>query len=1037
MALNAGRGIVLVLISGVLTLGALLATLFIQSARVSRAMSGAAIEMRSSALSAASGLQYAGARLVEDSRLWGYPRNFPTAESRADDWSFRDPFETPLKEAKNPSYSHGEHWTDSVADGVYVPGTDAFMPPQDRDGDGRFSAWSGRLRGAGGSPALPFTLKVVSLGGLVPLNYGATYAPFHNDLLVYNHQGLAHLLNNLGALLLAPNPAIGRLDVPASGGPVAISRLGEHLIEGRPENGYDSERKVKDVLLRNLYSPPEIDAILPYLDIGPHESMVESGRLEEHALLYMDLPLNHCAVELSTTPLPMLKAHWMYLGAPRSDWLELRSALDLPFPRAGGAVTYAGTEKVMIYPDEADLLASLADRFRRADNPQRVSWLAFRRALVAESPTIFQDEASPLIAADEETGADWIRAKADLAFFGIGLDVPASGGMLSSWTHWGIDHGGAMPVPACRPFEGIDFWTRRFQRLPYPDFNGNWPEGPDTPHLANPGQTYTGAAPQWMTHMWPLPMTMGSATRFRIESLAGGSAAAGALRVAERLEFTSEEDFENFQGGSRLWKERRIKAIDPDPTQKRPAFVDPVVNLFTDEPEDPSPAYPGVVSLTYWNVAGFPHPDDVVTLARAYPRDVGALALATRACGNQGASQYGAFTEDWASTDPENEVLFTPWWDPVSSIPPFNGLPRPLPENWTDYTHFHFQSDGNFVLGKIAEDPTTYGYFEYPGLTDSLNLQPFSIELFDGLNMGWEESEVFPLIRLTATQVGKKTFGLVNLDRRMKEDPMTDSTGYEYTLKMQWHAKAGSDGPFDGDELEIWEYKIVAFIPRYDPATGRTLQPQNHVAVVFEQTVDPALPYTLTLYVNGTRFGPAAPDHVCEEKPKGFKGIPFDDRRLVLTFNADELRLYSFPLSEQDVQDRIDLGRFIVPDNDNPPTYTSPLYQLDAPARILKANWTGIPEGAHPDEQDRVRMEVVVHGYSDLNGSTIAPGFPRTLDETLALSDLKDTGRVLSFRYQVRFLNNTGSLLPLFRTPYFESIWFMLQGRDRTPVWME
>lgn len=149
--MTARRGIALVLIVGVLSLLTLAALGLAAVVQISVAASGAR-ELRDAArLAAASGMDYAAARLVHE----GYPRRALAPAGRADDWT------------REPAYAHGEPWTDADGDVAW----DAGEPCIDLDGDGRWSDWTVRLR-RGNGPAPRFALWIESPEGRIPVNAG-------------------------------------------------------------------------------------------------------------------------------------------------------------------------------------------------------------------------------------------------------------------------------------------------------------------------------------------------------------------------------------------------------------------------------------------------------------------------------------------------------------------------------------------------------------------------------------------------------------------------------------------------------------------------------------------------------------------------------------------------------------------------------------------------------------------------------------------------------------------------------------------------
>lgn len=309
-----GRGVFLVVIVAVEVLLVLTGILFLRVVAIGSGGVAARRAACAAGLCAASGMEYAAARLAESP----YPRVRETPESRGDDWSCRDPRGTPLERVANPSFSHGEAWVhaapqvplaDDDADGrideaAELQGRfdagDAAGP--DRDGDGGFSSWSARLR-----EGRAFLLRIEGDDGKIPLNagclwggdgidndgdgvldeadeadgidndsdgavdeagewpdlhggagpgYGANNVPDHRDVLVPYHAGLVRALNNLGVVAglstRCDTVPIGTAADPASW--LKTSWLGHDLIANRPPGGYRSWAQAESVL-KGLANP--------------------------------------------------------------------------------------------------------------------------------------------------------------------------------------------------------------------------------------------------------------------------------------------------------------------------------------------------------------------------------------------------------------------------------------------------------------------------------------------------------------------------------------------------------------------------------------------------------------------------------------------------------------------------------------------------------------------------------------------------------------------------------------------------------------
>ncbi len=317
----------LVLVSGLLVVVSLLSVFFLRMTVLAGAVSRGETLHRAAALTAESGMDYAAAR------LWDDPLPVPdaarTVANAADDWACRDLLFVPSPSASpNPSYRRGGHFKDLDLNGLYLPIADApnavtpFPPGWDPDGNGDFDAWSGRLRGAGGTEgpfANRFSLKVESLGGRVCINSGELGSPLGDhdldgilnkddtvpcapipgsnrmtegyledadgngvpdwrDVEFRGNRHLVNLLNNLGAaaglqtqsVLFAPgdpgNPAAVPPIPPAPAipelGKVVVSDLGDTVVKNRPRGGYGSIRDLKKFM-----SDEDFGRVAPFLSV--------------------------------------------------------------------------------------------------------------------------------------------------------------------------------------------------------------------------------------------------------------------------------------------------------------------------------------------------------------------------------------------------------------------------------------------------------------------------------------------------------------------------------------------------------------------------------------------------------------------------------------------------------------------------------------------------------------------------------------------------------------------------------------------------
>ncbi|MBI4230946.1 MAG: hypothetical protein HY608_08945, partial [Planctomycetes bacterium] len=227
----APRGIALVLASALLVLLSLAAVMMVQLSAVARRMARSVVETARAQLLAGSGIEYAMARLSRN------PDPAPGATSYGDDWTYRDGPSVPLSRALNPSYNLGDRYADAggaAGNRRYVAGEDFVT--SDRDGNGSYDGWSGRLRGSQSLFGDRFALKIESEEGKLYINGGyltavdgnppldpANNTPDHRDRNAGYNAMLHRVLNLLGA----------HADVNVPG-------LGDIVIDKRPVGGYRS-----------------------------------------------------------------------------------------------------------------------------------------------------------------------------------------------------------------------------------------------------------------------------------------------------------------------------------------------------------------------------------------------------------------------------------------------------------------------------------------------------------------------------------------------------------------------------------------------------------------------------------------------------------------------------------------------------------------------------------------------------------------------------------------------------------------------------
>lgn len=417
------RGIILVLTAGLLTLLGFMAVVFGHGLRLTSDAGARRAERMRSGLLSESGLSYAQARLYQSAAV-------PGAAHRGDDWTSRgdDALLTlPVGGLSNPSYARGEPWPDD-GDGVHAPGEERSGPGWiDLDGDGCFSAWSGRLR-VGRSPFdSRFSLRVRSDAGLVPINAGELGNPDADhdydgvpNRLDPEHQGwlavnpapwadpdagmnvsLVNLLDSLGGLLAvsdaAPEPytpAYGNWPPTQRHGQIVLSRLGRRIVSGRPRGGYAS---VEDLL--HVLGAADYAKAAPFLtaagDRTPRDGAVVAGHAEtvtRSMLVRADQPL----IDLNAAPEAVLRAALRIAAAGglyHDDPLYYNWAEDAEFQAITTESSYA-----RILESEAAGIAGLIAQERRSA-PIR-SWKRLLE-LLATFPAV-EDE--PFTAIDERTG---------------------------------------------------------------------------------------------------------------------------------------------------------------------------------------------------------------------------------------------------------------------------------------------------------------------------------------------------------------------------------------------------------------------------------------------------------------------------------------------------------------------------------------------------------------------------------------------------------------------------------------------------------
>lgn len=305
-------GLMLVLVSGILTMLALMAALLVQISGTQQAYSRAVSCGVQAVMVGESGIAYAAARLWEQPLSIERSGGTPGPVNRGDDWAprgnpFRDSGETsPLL---NPSYSHGTAWQEVPMvgndPGAYDKGMDTVLSQ-----DGSFSACTGRLRGERFSGPARFSLHVTAQGAdKICLNSGelgsftgdhdldgtlnrddpeygidlndpefdgvpaANGVPDWRDPGFEGNVHIVNLLDNLGLVVGLPKKKVPwgpvdkgypypcRLDTTY---PLAATRneVGRRIIAARPRGGYQDIEELKTVLTGEEYT-----AMAPFLSV--------------------------------------------------------------------------------------------------------------------------------------------------------------------------------------------------------------------------------------------------------------------------------------------------------------------------------------------------------------------------------------------------------------------------------------------------------------------------------------------------------------------------------------------------------------------------------------------------------------------------------------------------------------------------------------------------------------------------------------------------------------------------------------------------
>lgn len=1031
-------GIALVVVSGLLSLFLFLGVSILRLGRPDGRARTAQLE-----LAAESGLSYAAARLS----LNPCPRRDKTVEGRAESWAPREPRGTPLAAMRNPSYARGEHWQDAPLPADLVDNDDdgavdeagegmgLFTPGEpilaDLDGDGRFSAWSGRLRGGAGPFGLRFSLAVGSPEGRIPLNAGslegadrygspAAFAgpdgpngvPDHKDPDIHHHKALVHVLNNLGVVRGITGR---RRDVASCGDPIRCSWLGQDLVSNRPVGGYRDWAQVRSTLLGLSFAagagPPytvsDVAAIEPFISLETEGPLSEGGRCTGYET--SDFP-RYVPVVLAAAPREVLVSLFLYLmSAPDWNWQnfpgEPGSDARASSRTGAAALKFFGGGiplNAIVFPDEAENLADLLVQFRRANSP---GWRQLHADLLAQSLSLFpQDSLDIDPTAHPIFARHWTQLKADIAFQAIALDVTVSisnsfgitrvWNLPATWGGWDLDRDFDLANGVQqRPLATFSY-IRRVRYVP----------SPATAAYAPLDIPFQASVLQPSDFMKAQGISLAPPCRFDVEALAvsgdGPSGVlrglSGSLRCGERLDLFSQEDFENLSRGATLAKSG-IAVDDPVPDQRKDTRPDPAT---AENPQGRPTPYPHVVTLPRWSrrsvtsqVSGAP--------LWGCSRAAGAVALAARESGPQpvlGTHAYWTFKEDFDGAmsqedDSEGPVAATPW-------------PLKLP-------------------GMHVEDLLVHPYhvdaeIPFPG---TASFAPFGGNggpvIPEGSVSAWipTNSQAFSVLDLN---IQNGALGFLKISAR-RHWVLPDRPGTLFEVDVKW--------PSFGTP-------VVMDSPAFFVEDGARPRPHtpwtHHVVLTFTNHGSQT---AFALHVDGEHQFPSQTPPV---PPMSWTGSgAMDDVTLYkvsLKGQADEVRFHTRALSGGpggEVQSLFNLGRITKYGR-----FASPTYVFDAPTRLGSCSWTG----TIPPELSFDPFLVEVEGFATAPGD---PGHPqpawpsRPLLPSGRLDDLSGLAPVRSFRYRVTMdCLAVPPGTPLLDSPVFESIWFMFARPGRSPAWL-
>lgn len=484
-------GVALILVSGLLTLFALLAAAVTGGTRFAAAGADGARREREAMLAAESGVNYAVARLLQDPRVrarWDW-----RADNACDDWQVRgfEPLDEPAGRLMNPSYSRAR-WDDR-------PPLNGILEPS--LGEKGENVCSGRLRGATDHDR--FFLRVRSAAGLININSGELGSPWDDErldgvlnrddpgyvdnidaaqealkgepfvpdwrdvwvtpnLTAYEQARRSHpnvhlknVLDNLGALV-----GVSTRRTALYGGTDPSERinkdfrfetsdLGWQVISNRPRGGY---RSVDD--LRPVLGEADYRLTAPYLAVTGEVVPVRTWReMDESKITFLNLSAQqdwfyqrHGRIDLNTAPIEVVAAALMYITAsgcgrfmetaPDSD--NYRITTESPFVR-------------LSMRDAAEAADAIRDACPLA------TWEDLLRALLAWETAhpdhrMFDDDP---FSRDLDEAHVWRPYKQDLILAAMNANPYIPDPFMRNWNSLGIEREETSSA------EGIDFTRAR------------------------------------------------------------------------------------------------------------------------------------------------------------------------------------------------------------------------------------------------------------------------------------------------------------------------------------------------------------------------------------------------------------------------------------------------------------------------------------------------------------------------------------------------------------------------------------------------